>query len=445
MIGAGPRRGPGELLADLLRCALSAVEPEVVAERVGAVVVIRSARHEDPSVRDFARDLPPGPASVVVGLGDVSLAAVVDRLAEVLAARQEPGEVRVLAPEGLAAVDVAVWRRLAERTGVTLLVPAGPVLVAGETLFACDGGEGVPGRWVRCAPGEPEQWAGPRHPAPGWQEGSIGAWQEVPGGVVVEHLPLGIVLRPQGAFPPSEWYAAAPEPHHLTVVVGVPDGPPVCAEDVAAYLSTLPSDLCATARLVSGDGRDVVTTGRRVAEVLGVGVTVVDGAPLVREGCLDFVLRDQDDRPTWMPYLREIRCLPGEVPALPWRWRAPHPGLVEHAPGVFRVTEHWVLGVMRSGLWLRAAGRPHQPVPVGAPVDPAVVTVAVGDPGSVLPDGVWTVLLDLLDRLEPSVLRRVRLSVLGVPSERGRETACAMARERGAEIRLSTSAGRTPG
>ncbi|MFI9009970.1 hypothetical protein ACIGNX_22335 [Actinosynnema sp. NPDC053489] len=429
MTGTRRDRSFGGPLSALLRPVLTPGWREVVVERVGATVLVRSARHDDPLLRAFAAELPAGPLSVVVD-EEAPQVAVSERLVALLAARAKRGldEARVLAPEGLTGITASRWRRLAERTGVALLVPAGPVSIAGTTLFAAGG-------WVRWAPGEPGRSVGPRHPVPSWQEEESAVFPTVHGGLIAEQLPLGVLLRPPSAFPVLDWCSVPPDPHRLTVVAGVPGGPPARAADVAAHLAGLPPEVCAAARLVSGDGQDVVALGRAVAELLGTAVTVADGVPVERGGGLGFVLHDAAGRPTWEPYLGEIRCRAGERTAAPLRWRAPHPGLAAHAPGVFRVAEGWVLGVMRSGLWLRQAGRAAQPVPVGAPVDPAVVTVAVGDPGHPLADDVWDVLPGLLDRLDPAVLRRVRLSVLGVPSAAGREAACALARERGLGLR----------
>ena len=395
----------------------------VVVRQVGNVLLVHPAGCDDGPSRDLADALPAVPPSVVVCATAADVDPVLDRLTGVLAdaRRQGIGEVRLVTSAGFPDLEPARWRRLAERTDVTLLVPSGAAAQAGVTLFAAGG-------WTRYAPGAADSRLGPRHPEPRWQ-GSTGERSDP----AVDHLPVGVLLRHPGSAPGPEWHAVPPDPRRLTVVVGVPGGGPVHAEDVATYLAALPTEVASTARLVCGDGRDVVALGRAVATALGTAITVVDGRPAA--GHAGFVLHDRAGRPTWAPYLQEIRCEVGEVPAVPLRWRAPHPGLADHGPGVFRVTEGWVVGVLRSGLWLRRAGRSAHPLPVGAPVDPAVVVLAVGDPGEQLREDVWDVLPTLLDRLDDEVRSRVLLSVIGVAGERGLAAACALARSRGIGMR----------
>ncbi|WP_447002036.1 hypothetical protein ACRAKI_20045 [Saccharothrix isguenensis] len=400
---------------------------DVVVERVGEAVVVRPARRRDPALRELAGALPAVPASVVV-----TGRQVLDKVVDVVTAAAERGfgEVRLVGDEGFPDAAPAWWRRLAERADVTLLVPSGAVTLVGTTLFVAGGR----GRWTRYAPGEADRALGPRHPEPRWQESPPPESSAVHGDLVVEHIPAGVLLRPGVSASGSEWHAVPPDPCRLTVVAGVPGGAPVRADDVAAYLATLPVEVAATARLVCGSGQEVVALGRAVAGMLGTAVTVVEGRPVVRDGRVEFLLHSAG-RPAWTPFLQEIRCLAGGRSAVPLRWRAPHPDLSACGPGVFRVTDGWVVGVMRSGLWVRRADRAGFPVPVGAAVDPAVVVVAVGDPGEPLPDEVWTVVSVLLDRLDGAVLRRVRLSVLGVPGERGRAAAGELARSRGIGLR----------
>ncbi|MBY8852237.1 hypothetical protein K7G98_29870, partial [Saccharothrix sp. MB29] len=327
---------------------------------------------------------------------------------------------------------------------VTLLVPSGAVVPVGGILFVRGLHGGLEGRWSRFAPGEPDHDTGPRHPAPRWQDIAAEDSFDIHGGLVVEHLPAGVLLRPAATAPEREWHAVPPDPHRLTVIAGVSGGARVLAEDVTAYLSTLPLDVLKTARLACGDGQDVVALGRAVARGLDTAITAVDGLPVVRRGEVEFMLHDPSGRPTWTPYLQEIRCLTGEAAAVPLRWRAPHPGLGDHGPGLFLARDGWVVGVMRSGLWLRRAVSASQPVPVGAPVDPVVVTIAVGDLGEPLPDEVWPVLCDLLDRLEAPVLRRARLSVLGRPSARGCAAVRELTRTRGIAMPLLATGDQDP-
>ncbi|MFT7841751.1 hypothetical protein Q5530_36920 [Saccharothrix sp. BKS2] len=437
---------PRTALKWFLDHARSGADGEVVAEQVGPAIVVRPARYEEHLLREIAGALPAGPLSIVVAGGDAPAGAVLDRLARVVTegARRGVREVRLVLLAGFPAVAPERWRALAERTRVTLLVPSGTVVPVGGTLFVRGPHGGLEGRWSRFAPGEPDHDSGPRHPAPRWQDTAAEDSFDVHGGLVVEHLPAGVLLRPAATASARGWHAVPPDPHRFTVIAGVSGGARVLAEDVIAYLSTLPLDVLKTARLACGDGQDVVVLGRAVARGLDTAVTAIDGLPVVRRGKVEFMLHDPAGRPTWTPYLQEIRCLTGETAAVPLRWRPPHTGLVAQGPGLFLVRDGWVVGVMRSGLWLRRAGGAAQPVPVGAPVDPSVVTIAVGDLGEPLPDEVWPVLCDLLDRLEAPVLRRVRLSVLGLPSGQGRAAVRELTRARGIGAPLPVTGDQDP-
>ncbi|MBY8851662.1 hypothetical protein K7G98_26455, partial [Saccharothrix sp. MB29] len=78
----GPSRAA---LARFLDHAWSGPDGEVVAERVGTAIVVRPARYEEHLLRDIAAALPARPLSIVVGGGGVSAAAVLARLARVVA------------------------------------------------------------------------------------------------------------------------------------------------------------------------------------------------------------------------------------------------------------------------------------------------------------------------------------------------------------------------
>ncbi|WP_306749734.1 hypothetical protein [Saccharothrix yanglingensis] len=394
---------------------------EVVVERVGAALVVHAAGTDDPALRALAAALPATPAPIVVDAAGVPDAALFGRLASAVTAAVDEGTrtFRVVGRD-LPRVDPGWWRRLADRTGAELLVPSGRVTVAGATLFVHGADEGSAGTWWRCAPGVPAVLLGARHPVPSWQAAVPEELPTVHGLLATQHLPGGVLLRPATTALDTRWRVVPADPDHLTVIAGVPGGPHVRAADVASYLGSIPEKARATARLACGTGQDVVALGCDTAEFLGSGVTVVDGTPVVRENGIEFVFHDLSGAATWTPYLQEIHCLTGATTAVPRRWRAPRPDLAPYLPGAFRVTDRWLLVVMRSGLWLRQVSRPWHPVPVGRSVNPAVKVIAVGDPGESLPDDVWPLVSDLLDDFAPSALRRVRLSVLGVPSRRGR-------------------------
>ncbi|WP_367129229.1 hypothetical protein [Saccharothrix sp. HUAS TT1] len=390
-----------------------------MVERIGAVLVVRAGGADDPALRALALALPAAPVPVVLDAEGVPAAALLHRVTQVVTAAAKRGT-RVLrvVVRGPHPADPGWWQRLADRTGVELLAPSGPVEVAGSTLFVHGADEGSAGTWWRCAPGKPTAFLGARHPVPRWQPAAPEEPSRNHGLLVTQHLPGGVLLRPLAAALDTRWRIVPPDPERLTVIAGVPGGPAVRAADVASYLASIPDAARTRVRLACGSGQDVVALGCEVAGVLGSSVAVVEGTPVARGGGVEFVLHDPSGVATWTPYLQELRCLSGDPAAVPLRWRAPRPDLAPHLPGVFRLTDRWLVVVMRSGLWLRRTTRPWHPVPVGRSVNPAVKVVAVGDPGEPLEDDVWPLVSDLLDDFG-AVPRCVRLSVLGVPSSSG--------------------------
>ncbi|MFI9005895.1 hypothetical protein ACIGNX_01520 [Actinosynnema sp. NPDC053489] len=418
----------------------SRAEHAVVVDRVAAAYLVRAERHRGVAANRLAVALPADPVSIVVDAAGAAGGEVLGRVAELVVdlARRGTRVVRVVPHEVFPVASSSWWQDLTERTGVELLVPSGGVVVAGTTLFARGAGPGVAGTWWRCAPGGPPRALGPRHPAPAWQPLPGDDGPSVHGSLVTQPVPAGVVLRSAAAPPDPSWLGTPPDPDRPTVFVGTPGGPVVRGEEVAAYLVTLPAPVRASARLVCASAQDAVALGLVVADALGRDVTVVNGVPLVRDEKPEVVLLDDAGAPSWSPYLLEIRCgMAGGAAGVPHRWRAPIPDLVpDEAPGAFRVGDDWLLTMTRGGLWLRQESARGRPLPLGAPVDPSEMTFAVGEPGETLPDGVWTVLPALLDQLEPAVLRRTRLSVLGTPTAAGRGAAAQLAAHRRVPLRL---------
>ncbi|UFR02320.1 hypothetical protein KBP30_14505 [Streptomyces sp. Go40/10] len=321
-------------------------------------------------------------------------------------------------------------RRVADTWGLDVVAPAGPVVVApGGTLFT----PAEPGGWRHFAPGLAPRPLGLRHPVPSWEDAAARLTADAVDGHVVEPVPAGVLIRTAGPVPDAERAVAASIPvdeHRLAVVVGTPGTPPVSARALAELLALLPSRARAAARLVPGDGRDLLGGGQETADLLGTEVEVVSGVPVLLERAdgadedWAVVLIGADGEPTWRPYVEAVACRPapgGPAPApRVLRWRPPVAGLAAGPrDGVLLLDDVWQVAVTRAGLWVG----PHGDVPAeasGRALAADTVTVDVGAPGQRLDDRLWPVLDTLVEGLEPSVRARTTLHVLGRCGPQGR-------------------------
>ena len=408
----------------------------VVVEQVGAAFVLREAQVADPGLVRFASTLPVRPPTLVVSAGRAADAVVLDRVAEFVSLAASRGEkfVRVVPWGPLPRAAELWWQRLADFTGVELLIRSGPVRVTGAAVPADGLRCGVTGTWWSVAPfsrpcrlgaGEPVR---ARRTVPGW-DGD---------GLVAHIVPAGVVLLPRNASPEASWSALPPEPGRFVVFAGSRGSEPADATGVARYLASLPEDVRADGRLVVPNGRDVVRWGSAVAEALGEDVTVANGVPNLRDDAVETTLVDSAGTPTWAPFLEDVRCRARAVPAaVPHRWRHPMPGLVPCGPAMFRTGTGMSLTVTVSGLWLRCSAWHDDPSVVGSVADPASMVVAVGQSHEPVPDGLWPALAELLDYLDPPTLRRCKVLVLGEPAEGGRDAVETLARLRAIPLRLA--------
>ncbi|MFD9391161.1 hypothetical protein ACFWBB_10635 [Streptomyces sp. NPDC060000] len=331
-------------------------------------------------------------------------------------------------------------RRVRDTWGMEVVAPAGPVLVASDgSLFT----SAEPGGWWRFTPGLAPRPLGLRHPVPSWEDAAAGLAPDAVGGHVVEPVPAGVLIRTAGPVPDAERAVGASIPmdeQRLAVVVGTPGTPPVSAKALAELLALLPSRAGATARLVPGDGRDLLNTGQETAELLGTEVEVVSGVPALLEradGTADWavVLVGADGEPSWRPYVEAVTCLPGHDGPAPaprvLRWRPPVAGLAATSEnGVLLLDAVWQVAVTRAGLWVGSHGGV-PPEASGWALSHDTTMVHVGAPGQRLDDGLWPVLDTLMGGLEPSVRARTTLHVLGRCGAQGRRLLRGVAERRG--------------
>jgi hypothetical protein len=206
----------------------------------------------------------------------------------------------------------SVARRIADAWEIDVIAPDGTVLgVPGGGLFVHDGpadGEPDGGRepgWWRFSPGAPPVPLGPRQPAPGWQPAPGSLPSRTRNGCVVEQIPAGVLVRPDGARAtrPGDLCYAVP------VVVGVPDGEDVTSGDVADLVTALPAATRTALRFAPGGGRDVLRVGQDAAELVDAEVVVYSGLPLLAEsfgrdgGTVRSMTVGADGTPRWQPFV----------------------------------------------------------------------------------------------------------------------------------------------
>lgn len=396
-------------------------------------------------VADLARSMrtDDGTVTVIAGAEGTEARSFWPRLSELLDSLRDSGTESVqlvMAGAGHDAEDrPATARRIADAWGFEVRAPDGPPLVVpGGSLFvpvaSTANGSAAAGGWWRFAPGAKPQPLGPRSPEPSWQSALRGVPSGTAGGCVVEQVPAGLLIRPAGAAPaqPGDLYHAVPvDPRRAAVVIGVPYGEDVSAEEVAEVLDSLPQEARSGARLVPGGRRDVLSLAQAVSDRTDADVEVLTGLPLVAaDGPLGrysvrSVLAAPDGTPTWMPFVDAVVCRPPDEsgrarPPRVLRWSPPLPGPARPEEGVVGLTDRWQVTVTRAGLWVGPRGGPPLS-PTARQVDPGGPVIELGMPGEVMDASLWPALSGLLGALAPALRARATLHVHGVSLDGGLE------------------------
>ncbi|MFH9617329.1 hypothetical protein ACH4MM_27005 [Streptomyces pratensis] len=396
-------------------------------------------------VADLARSLhtDDGTVTVIAGASGMETTAFWPKLSELLDSLSESGADTVRLVMTGAGQDhedrPATARRIADAWGIEVKAPDGPPLVVpGGSLFvppapAADG-EPPAGGWWRFAPGANPEPLGPRSPEPSWQPALRAVPSGTAGGSVVEQIPAGLLVRPAGAAPaqPGDLYHAVPvDPRRPAVVIGVPYGEDVSAEEVAEILTALPEEVRSGVRLAPGGRKDVLPLAQSVSDRLGTDVEVMSGLPLVAAAgplgaySVRSVLSAPDGTPKWMPFVDAVLCRPPDEegrarPPRLLRWSPPLPGPARPEEGVIGLTDRWQVTVTRAGLWVSPAGGPRLS-PTARQVDAGGPVIELGMPGETLDASLWPALSDLLRALTPALRERATLHVHGVSRDGGRE------------------------
>ncbi|SDP42065.1 hypothetical protein [Lentzea jiangxiensis] len=254
---------------------------------------------------------------------------------------------------------------MAERLKRTVLVPDGPVLCgAGGSLFVHSGPNSG---WVRCTPGKPPKFEAKRFPRPVWDADLVAENFPTSARGIAEPMPSGVWIRPMGDDPQlranrQRLIEVMPcQPEHLSVVLGSPGGVPLGQDDVALLWRQLPENLRERARFIQYGPMSVPRSqlGQTIADALGHEVVFYTGMPIGPAVAPEIFTVRPDGTLGWHAYAREIKYQPRisnvEPPRVPTvvTHRAPVPGGVQLAPGVYHYSVDAVVEVVQSGLLVR--------------------------------------------------------------------------------------------
>ncbi|MFD9377901.1 hypothetical protein ACFWBH_20555 [Streptomyces sp. NPDC059999] len=380
----------------------------------------------------------PGTVTVVAGADEKSAPALWPRLGDLLDWVRDEGATAVRlvmsgSGDGRPGENPAVAQRIADAWEFEVVAPDGTVLcVPGGGLFVHGppGGEGGGERgWWRFRPGVAPVPLGPRQPVPVWRPVRLPS--RTRGGRVVEEIPAGVLIRSgDGPAPrPGDLcYAVPMDGQGPLLVLGVPDGEDVDTEDVSDVVASLPDEARAALRVAPGGRRDVLHAGQAAADLVGAGVVVYSGLPLIvdagpgpgPEETVRSMVVGRDGAPRWQPFVDSVLCAPGAPEPSLLRWSPPLPDREPAEHGVVHLSDRWQVSVSRAGLLIGA--RDDGPQPLAArPVDADGPAIEVGRPGEELDTSLWPALSELLDGLEPDLRTRARLHVHGKALDGGRE------------------------
>jgi hypothetical protein len=407
----------------------------VTVEEIDGYFLLRPADERPEEQIELIGALAPaeGVAVVVVAVPDDRAEAMWSRLAEVLIRVRRKTRMVVLAMSDAGrgrTGEAALARRIADAWELTVVAPAGDVLlVPGGSLFV-HGAESEPEpQWWSFAPNAEPTALGPRWPAPEWRRALMHVAAS-PDGLVVTAVPAGMLVQRVETRRPTPGdlaYAIPAAGDRPTVIVDAK----VAAIDLAAVLSgpvARPEWRRNPLRLVPANGGDLLPLGQAVARELGIDVEVLTGPPVDpaetphSPGEWRVVLLDDAGRPTWRPFVSSVLCRPpgrdGITPPRPVAWHPPMAGMrvADASRGVLRLGGTWRVAVTRAGLWVYPAdvdsGFPDR-VTAAWPVTADTIRVDVGTGDRTLDDHMWPLLNELLAGLVPGRRARLHLALHG--------------------------------
>ncbi|OLR93336.1 hypothetical protein [Actinokineospora bangkokensis] len=318
------------------------MDQEITVERVGGAVLVHDGRG-DAAAAELAAALPVERHRTAVVVGAAAAAAVARLDPWVVADLDEhvQGGVRLLAAGAGAAAPGALppARLLADRLGVEVIAPDGPLTAVPGGVFVPPPGTG----WVAYRPDGGHRRGGPRHPAPWWQD-DLPA--DLPPGAT--QVPLGVWVRhPDAPARDDEITTCPQDPARPVVVVGAPGEQPPEPSSVRIVLKGL-SDAARDCVVLLD--RTAAGLAQPVADELGAPVRVLHGLPTGDGTRLVHVA--PDGTRTWQPFALESVYRPTAPPVVD-RWVAPLPRLPLIAPAAYRLAPGWRVDVVARGLLVR--------------------------------------------------------------------------------------------
>jgi hypothetical protein len=293
--------------------------------------------------------------------------------------------------------DVLVPQALADALDVEIFAPDGEFCAdPGAALYAGGG-------WRHFRPGTSPVPGGHRYPVPPW-EPAVPTAPAAVGGVVLEPVPAGVLVRGAGerpAAPGGPAFAVPADPDAARIVVGVDGRVPAPAEVAvaAARLPQVPTQL-----VVLPCAARASAWLREFAKALGRDVVVAAAAAGGREegrfGPFVSLLRQRVDGG------QEV----AEAAPPPGRWR--RRGHAGYRLGTVEAD------VVPSGLALRT-GRA-DPAAAEPPSDPSGWTLHLGTPGELISSELLVAAEEVLGELTPETRAAARLRLVGRLGDRAR-------------------------
>ncbi|MFF3838722.1 hypothetical protein [Streptomyces sp. NPDC001930] len=379
------------------------------------VYLFHPAQHPPQHLTDAAEWLGPMARDQVVFLVDSGVddtASLLDQFTPILAAavHHRVGRVALVMADG---ADSGLAGRITEAWPVEVLACRGvPVVGPGGTLFTHQG-------WLRFAAGRAPDVVGRRFPAPVWQAAFSRLTADTAEGHRIDHIPAGIILRPDRYAAPPVPALAHTVPMEATsavLLVGGPGAVGTSAEAIASVLAALPDRIRRATRLVPWSG-DLLPVAKEVAHLLDTEVEVTGGLPLLLDAAdgeapeSRTLLVSADGDPTWNAYVESVVYGPLDGPGGRLkRWRPPLAGLSPGMQdGTYRLSDDWQVAVTRAGLWVGPTGQDTSAWE--RPVEAEVLAIDVGLPGVATDDSLLPVLDGMLSRLETSGRERAMLQI----------------------------------
>ncbi|MFJ3903998.1 hypothetical protein [Streptomyces sp. NPDC090025] len=392
--------------------------PTAPPEGGPGVYLFHTTEHPPQHLTEAAQCLGPVAQEQVVFLVDSGVngaedsGSLLDRFTPVLASavRHQVGRVALVMADGALSGIAAL---IADAWPVEVLACRGvPVVGPDGTLFSHQG-------WLRFVSGRAPEVVGRRYPTPAWEAAFSRLAADTAEGHRIDHIPAGVILRPDRYAAPPVPALAHTVPMEATSAILLTGGPwasGTSAEAVASVLAALPDRVRRATRLVPWSG-DLLPVAKDVAHLLDTEVEVAGGLPLLLDAPEGeppesrTLLVSTDGDPTWHSYVESVVYGPHDGPGGRLkRWRPPLPGLAPGGrDGSYRLSDDWQVAVTRAGLWVGPTGQD-----ISAwerPVEAEVLAIDVGLPGTRADDSLLPVLDGMLSRLEPSGRERAMLQV----------------------------------